>query len=132
MFTRHNLPAVAVSPGFDRLPGSIALRVDRRTVMVDYDEIERIEASNHNAHVHTAAGVHTVSEGLSSLLARLSPNSFARVSRFMAVNLDFVVAFEPRSHGDQILFLRSGTTVVVSRTHRSELLRKLGGFAPLG
>jgi two-component system LytT family response regulator len=42
------------------------------------------------------------------------------------VNLDAVARLEPWTHGDGILVLKDGSTVILSRTHREAFLQQWG------
>ena len=62
-----------------------------------------------------------------ALEQQLDPRRFVRVHRGEIVTLDAVVKLEPWSHGNGILVLKDGFSVISSRTHREAFLRRWGG-----
>jgi two-component system LytT family response regulator len=63
---------------------------------------------------------------LKSLEARLDPRRFVRVHRSEIIQLEAVVRLEPRTHGDGLLVLADGSSVVLSRTYREAFLERWG------
>lgn len=90
-------------------------------------EIWRIAAADKYVRVFSARGEELVRQSLSSLEARLDPCRFVRVHRSDIVALDAVVRLEPWSHGDALLYLRDGGSVVLSRTYRDAFVRRWRG-----
>lgn len=104
----------------------IALRVSGRIIIVELDDLELIMAANSRCEVFTLGDSSVmIQESLGHLVTRLPPERFLRASRFAVVNASFVVSVTAKSHGDQILQLRSGRQVTVARTCREEFLRRL-------
>jgi two-component system LytT family response regulator len=91
---------------------------------VRLDTVHRLESQDKHVRVHSAAGVYLVRQPLRSLEARLDPRRFVRVHRGELVRLDAVARLEPWTHGDSILTLADGATVVLSRTYRDEFLAR--------
>jgi len=65
-----------------------------------------------------------VRQSLRALEARLDPARFVRVHRSEIVALDAVTKLEPWTHGDALLVLGDGSTVVLSRTYREAFLAR--------
>ena len=97
-----------------------------RVFLVGADEIDWIEAADYCAKLHVRDRVHVVRESMKSLAARLDPARFFRVSRSAIVNLDRVREIQPFARGSQIMILRDGTRVTLSRTRKEALARLLG------
>ncbi|ATB42210.1 DNA-binding response regulator [Cystobacter fuscus] len=95
----------------------VALRVDR---------VSRFSAEDKYVRVFSDEGQHLVRQTLKHLEERLDPRRFVRVHRSELVNLDAVVRLEPWSHGDGLLMLRDGGSVVLSRTYREAFLERWG------
>lgn len=85
-----------------------------------------LSADDKYVRVHTTEGEHQIRRSLRELAALLDPRRFVRVHRSEIVNLDAVARLEAWSHGDGILVLRGGATVVLSRTYREAFLRRWG------
>ncbi|MGE0792151.1 MAG: LytR/AlgR family response regulator transcription factor [Sandaracinaceae bacterium] len=103
-----------------RRPERIALRSARGWVSVEVSSISRLAAAGKYVEVFLEGqgAPLVVRQTLAAMLARLEADRFCRVHRGEVVRLDAVVRMEPLSHGDAVLVLRDGTSVVLSRTHR--------------
>jgi two-component system, LytTR family, response regulator len=103
-----------------RAPVRIALRGASGWISVEVASITRLAASGKHVEVFVDGepAPIAVRQTLAAMLARLGPDRFCRVHRSEVVRLDAVVRLEPLSHGDAVLVLRDGSSVVLSRTHR--------------
>lgn len=96
-----------------------------RSRFIPAAEVEWIEAAGNYLKLHTAAEVHLVRATMKEIEARLDPARFARVHRTSIVNLDRIQYLEPWSHGDQVMVLKSGHKLMLSRRYRDRLPRTL-------
>jgi two-component system LytT family response regulator len=96
----------------------LAIKGDGRVILVDVDEVDRLEAAGNYVEVHGGARHHLVRETMASLEARLDPARFVRVSRSSIVNADRVRELQPMFNGDFVVVLRDGTKVAGSRRYR--------------
>jgi LytTr DNA-binding domain len=96
----------------------LAIKGDGRVILVDVDEVDRLEAAGNYVEVHSGARRHLVRETMASLEARLDPARFVRVSRSSIVNADHVRELQPMFNGDFVVVLRDGTKVAGSRRYR--------------
>ena len=103
----------------------LASREGRTTVVVAAD-IEWAEAAANYVKLHTPAGCHTIREPITSLESQLDPRRFARVHRGAIVNVDQIREIQPWFSGDQVLVMRSGTKVKLSRTFRKAFEARFG------
>jgi two-component system LytT family response regulator len=110
-----------------RLVRRILVRTRDKTVVVDVDQIDWIEAADYYATLHVGPREHLLRETLNELEQRLDPRRFFRVHRSAIVNLERVREIHPLFRGDGELVLRDGTRVRLSRTRRREFQRV---FAP--
>jgi len=92
-----------------------------RSVFVPATDVEWIEAAGNYLRLHTSSGVHVVRGTMRDAERRLDKRRFVRIHRSRAVNLDRVSYLEPWSHGDQLVVLRSGEKLVMSRRFRDRL-----------
>lgn len=97
----------------------LAIKGDGRVILVDVDEVDRLEAAGNYVEVHSGARYHLVRETMASLEARLDPARFVRVSRSSIVNADRVRELQPMFNGDFVVVLRDGTKVAGSRRYRA-------------
>ena len=101
----------------------LAIKGDGRVILVDVDEVDRLETAGNYVEVHSGARHHLVRETMASLEARLDPARFVRVSRSSIVNADRVRELQPMFNGDFVVVLRDGTKVSGSRRYRAALER---------
>jgi two-component system LytT family response regulator len=104
----------------------IAVKERGSVFLLKVDEIEWIEAADYCAKLHVSNRVHVIRESMKSLEARLDATRFFRVSRSAIVNLDRIREIQPFARGAQIVILKSGTQVTLSRSRREALARLLG------
>ena len=97
----------------------LAIKGDGRVILVDVDEVDRLEAAGNYVEVHSGARHHLVRETMASLEARLDPARFVRVSRSSIVNALCVRELQPMFNGDFVVVLRDGTKVAGSRRYRA-------------
>jgi two-component system LytT family response regulator len=97
----------------------LAIKGDGRVILVDADEVDRLEAAGNYVEVHSGARHHLVRETMASLEARLDPARFVRVSRSSIVNATRVRELQPMFNGDFAVVLRDGTKVAGSRRYRA-------------
>jgi two-component system LytT family response regulator len=115
----------AAAPGRPRLDRFLIKARGRSTFLMLRD-IEWIEADGNYLRLHAAEGSHLVRGTMKALERRLDPACFARIHRSTAINLDRVKHIEPWSHGDQLVVMRSGRRLMLSRRYRDRIPPALG------
>lgn len=113
------VPSAAAAPSESRL----LVREGGRTLVIDVDTIDWIQAEDYCATLHCGAKAHLVRQTLASLERSLDPHKFARVHRSAMVNLSRVAQLARGSPTDAVV-LRDGTRIPLSR-HRHDAIRKL-------
>jgi two-component system, LytTR family, response regulator len=103
----------------------LATRDGRSTVIAAVD-VEWAEAAANYVKLHLAGSTHLVRESMSALESQLDPRRFVRVHRSAIVNVDLVREIQPWFSGDQVLILRSGAKVKLSRTYRKTFDERFG------
>jgi len=104
----------------------LLLPSEGRSVFVNVNEIQRIEADRNNVDIFTRRGNFTLRTTLEALEEKLDPQSFVRIHRSHIVNLDAVKEIHPWFHGDYKAKLLDGTELMWSRRYacrRPELLK---------
>ena len=89
-------------------------------------EVEWFAAAGNYVVVHWADREGLIREPLKSVEARLNPAVFARSHRSTVVNLARVREARSLSDGSWRLTMHSGAELVASRTHRDDILSRLG------
>ncbi len=126
---------VANVHGVDELLASaqrerIALRTKEGLIALRCADILRLEAANKHVRVYVEGRSHLVRQSLRALARRLGSEHFVRVHRSEVVRIDAVARFCPWSHGDGILILTDGSTVVLSRTYRKAFSDRFHALHP--
>jgi two-component system LytT family response regulator len=104
----------------------LLVKVGEAWIALRVDGVSRFSAEDKYVRVFSDQGQHLVRQTLKSLETRLDPRRFVRVHRSELVQLEAVVRLEPWSHGDGLLVLADGSSVVLSRTFREAFLERWG------
>ncbi len=110
-------------------PDRLAVRARGRAVVVDLAEVRSIEASGNYARLQLLDTSYLTRRTMRELEGLLDPSRFVRVHRSHFVNLAHVRELRPLGDGDLAVVLADGRELVVTRTYRAELERRLGGVA---
>lgn len=113
----------ALDTAAPRTERRLIVKVDGAWVPLRIDEVLRLSADGKFVRIHTPGGERIVRQRLRDLEERLPPDRFVRVHRSELVRLDAIERLEPWTHGDAILVLAGGSTVVLSRTYRAAFER---------
>jgi two-component system LytT family response regulator len=105
----------------------LVVKRDDAWIPIPLDRVRRLSAEGKQVRVHAAGGEHVMRESLAKLEARLDPAQFVRVHRGDIVNLHAVVRLDSLFHGDAVIELDDGSSVVVSRTHREAFFTRWCG-----
>ncbi|HEX5581094.1 MAG TPA: LytTR family DNA-binding domain-containing protein, partial [Gemmatimonadaceae bacterium] len=103
----------------------LLVRVGDRTVPVRLDEVDWIEAADYYVRLHAQGRALLHRETMGRLEARLDPMRWVRVHRSAIVNVERVRELQPYVRGDQVVILRDGTRLRLSRSRRDALVRAL-------
>jgi two-component system LytT family response regulator len=109
-----------------KYPRRLAVRSDGRTVFLPVGDIDYVEAAGNYLRIQAGTESHMIRERLTQLEARLDPDLFARIHRSTIVNVDRIKEMSPLFNGDQVLILRNGKKLTLSRTFRDQLMSLLG------
>jgi two-component system, LytTR family, response regulator len=104
----------------------LVVKLGTRSLVVNTDEIDWIEAQDYCALIHVGGAAHLVRQSMHSLEARLDARRFARVNRSSMVNLDRVSRLDRRPDGSMTITLTGGAVLPISRRRRDRLVRLLG------
>jgi two-component system LytT family response regulator len=99
-------------------PQRVGVKTDGRTIFIDTQEIDYIEAADKVLLVRTARAIHTMRITMSAMESQLDPQSFVRIHRSTIVNVARVREIQPWFQNDYVLILRDGTRLTSSRMYR--------------
>lgn len=104
----------------------IALKADRKIVLLRTAEIEWIEAAGNYVNIHTKGAAYFVRETMSSIEGKMPSDRFMRIHRSTIVNLDRIKELKAGSNGEYSVRMQNGEELTLSRGYRSQLQRLLG------
>ena len=102
----------------------MAVRSVDKTLFVNVDDVDWIEAGENYAQLHVGRSTHLLRVTMNDLEKSLDPEVFVRVHRSIIVNVNRVVTLQPAAHGEYVITLRDGARLQSSRTY-SDRLRSL-------
>jgi two-component system LytT family response regulator len=91
--------------------------------VVNWRDVDWIEAADNYVGLHVGAREFLLRDTLASIEQQLDPEQFVRIHRSAIVQLDRVVELRPATHGDVQVVLRTGVSLVMSRTWRDRVER---------
>ena len=97
------------------------MRTAGRTVFVDVDEIDWIEAAENYVQIHVGRQRHLLHVPLARLEASLDPARFLRIHRSTIVHIPRIAELVPGVHGEFVVVLRDGTRLDSGRTYADRL-----------
>ena len=106
-----------------RYPARVAVRVGDKFLVVKWQDVDWVEAADNYVKLHAGPREFLLRETLASLEHQLDPERFARIHRSAIVQIDRIAEIHPASHGDADVVLRTGATLVLTRTWRERVLR---------
>lgn len=121
---RAKLARAGASPAkpLRRLP----VDVGRLIRLIETEAIDCLRAEGNYVRVHAGSQSYLVRDTLSNLCSRLDPAAFARVHRSAAVRLDQVREVETLPHGEYVLRLANGCSIITGRSYRDSVRAALG------
>jgi two-component system LytT family response regulator len=100
----------------------LAVKTTGRTIFLLTEEIDWIESAGNYLKLHAGRESHLVRERMSQLESKLDPSTFVRIHRSTLVNIERIKEMQPLFNGDQLVTLRDGKQLTMSRTYRDRLL----------
>jgi two-component system LytT family response regulator len=91
-----------------------------KTVIVEAEEIDWIEAADYYVSVHTKNKSHLLRQSMEQIEKQLDPQRFFRIHRSAIVNIDRVREIHPLFRGDCALVLADGKQLKLSRSRRKD------------
>lgn len=104
-----------------RLAGAYSLQIQVGHQLVATSAIEWAEAARNYVVIHAGGTTHILRASLDSLVGKLDPEQFTRVSRSHLVNVRAIRRLDPLGHGERRILLRDDTELVWTRRYRDTL-----------
>ncbi len=99
----------------------LAVRSAGKTVFVDLDEVDWIEAAENYVQLHTGRTGHLLHVAMNTLEKSLDPEVFVRIHRSIIVNVRRVKELQPALHGEYVLTLQSGVRLQSGRVYSQKV-----------
>lgn len=106
----------------------LAVKSAGKTIYVHVDEIDWVGAAGNYLEIHVGKQTFLIREKMGLLETKLDPDKFVRIHRSTLINVEQIKELHPLFNGDQILYLRDGSELIVSRTYRDKLISVLEGI----
>jgi two-component system LytT family response regulator len=105
----------------------LAVRSAGKTLFVDAEDVDWLEAAENYVELHVGRASHLVHVTMNAIEKSLDPQIFVRIHRSIIVNLGRIKSLESGTHGEYVITLQDGARLQSSRTY-SERLRVLAGY----
>jgi two-component system LytT family response regulator len=99
----------------------LAVRTAGKTLFVDIDDVDWIEAAENYVRLHVGRASHLVHVALSTLERSLDPETFLRIHRSILVNVGRIKELEPALHGEYVVTLANDVRLRSGRTYHETL-----------
>jgi two-component system LytT family response regulator len=103
----------------------IPVKTARGTTLVFTEEIDWIGSAGHYLELHVGRDTHLIREKMSQIEIQLDPRKFMRIHRSTIVNLDHIKSLHPLFNGDQLIIMKDGQELNLSRTYYEKLMLRL-------
>lgn len=96
----------------------IMVKSSGKSVFIDYDQIQWVEASGDYVLVHTASKSHLVRKTMKTMTSALDVDGFMRISRSAIVNISFIASIKYYRNGEYYINLKDSRVLRSSRTYK--------------
>lgn len=104
----------------EKRPEYILLKVDKKLVRIAVNEIIYIQSDWNYVHVHTSQKKYMVLSTMKNIENELASYDFVRIHKSFLINLHYFESIE-----GNLVQLKSGTRLQVSRNYKQELMERL-------
>ena len=99
----------------------VAAKTRGRVFLVDFADVDWIEAQGNYVALHTPSDIHLVRQTLAQLERGLDPKRFARIHRRTIIAVDRVATVKSLGAGDGLVRLKNGSELRLSRGFRDRV-----------
>jgi len=102
-------------------PQRMAVKSGGRTLFLQLDELDYIEAAGNYARLHVGSQEYVIRETMAALEGKLPPSQFVRIHRSVIVNRTRIKELRPWFTGEYVVILTTGKELTLSRGYRDRL-----------
>jgi two-component system, LytTR family, response regulator len=99
----------------------LAVRSAGKTVFVEAEAVDWIEAAENYAQLHTGSAAHLLHVTMNTLEKSLDPEVFLRIHRSLIVNVKRIKELQPALHGEYVITLLNGVRLQSGRGYNEKL-----------
>ncbi len=99
----------------------LAVRSAGKTVFVDVEDVDWIEAAENYVQLHAGRTGHLLHVAMNTLEKSLDPEMFVRIQRSVIVNVRSIKELQPALHGEYIVTLHNGVRLQSGRVYNEKL-----------
>ncbi|MGH9629238.1 MAG: LytR/AlgR family response regulator transcription factor [Bryobacteraceae bacterium] len=99
----------------------LAVRSAGKTVFVDVEDLEWIEAAENYVQLHAGRSGHLLHVTMNGLEKSLDPEMFLRIHRSVIVNIKRIRELQPALHGEYVVTLSDGVRLQSGRAYSQKL-----------
>jgi hypothetical protein len=124
VFSEEALPQSVPSPRSNGTNGylrRISVKEGGKIVLVDIDQVNRIESYGNYLFLHTPERKYIYRETMAAIEKRLDPAYFVRIRRSAIVKIDQIKELYPTDNGEFEIVLSDGTLLISTRRYRKNL-----------
>jgi two-component system LytT family response regulator len=99
----------------------LAVRTAGKTIFVDVDEIDWMEAAENYVQLHAGRAEHLLHVTMNTLEKSLDPDVFLRIHRSVIVNVRRIKELQPVMHGEYVVTLVNGIRLQSGRMYNEKL-----------
>jgi two-component system, LytTR family, response regulator len=98
-----------------------AVRSAGKTLFVDIDDVDWIEAAENYVQLHAGKAGHLVHVAMNTLEKSLDPEVFVRIHRSVIVNIKRIKELQAALHGEYVVTLENGVRLQSGRVYNEKL-----------
>lgn len=99
----------------------LAVRTAGKTVFVDVQDVDWMEAAENYVQLHTGRTGHLLHVAMNTLEKSLDPDVFLRIHRSLIVNIKRIKELQPALHGEYVVTLENGVRLQSGRMYNEKL-----------
>jgi|SRR5215471_6191631 len=99
----------------------LAVRSAGKTVFVDVEDIDWMEAAENYVQLHTSRTRHLLHVPMNTLERSLDPETFLRIHRSIIVNVGRIKELQPGPHGEYLIILHNEVRLRSGRSYNEKL-----------
>lgn len=119
--SRHIISLLETIASPRRYLGRLAVRTAGKTIFVDIEDVDWIEAAENYVQLHAGRAAHLVHVAMNTLEKSLDPEVFARIHRSLIVNIRRIKEMKPALHGEYVITLENGVRLQSGRAYNEKL-----------